>query len=152
MRKKKEKNPNQGPTKRKLNRYEEEQNFALFLMKLGCFIVILLNFVISGYTPYHLPIKNPFVWLNCAILFYMCLKGLGLLGIDNSTNFIPWVCMRVIELVYSVAFGFAQINWILYITLRAVEVLYIIFLVMDQMQYEFVEEDADKDKYADYYK
>lgn len=140
------------PKKRKLNRYEEEQNFALFIMKLGCFIVVLINLLIGTYKPFSFGFKNPFVWINCLVIVYMCLKGLGIVSIDNSTNFVPWTLLRIAELVFSLAFGFAEINWILYMVVRGVEIVYIAFLVIDQINYEFVEEDAETDKYSDFYK
>ncbi|WP_304427871.1 hypothetical protein [uncultured Clostridium sp.] len=140
------------PKKRKLNRYEEEQNFALFLMKLGCFIVILINLLVGTTKPFHLGYKNPLVWINCIIIIYMCLKGLGIFSTDNSTNFIPWTLLRIAELFIVVACGFGEFNWVLYLVVRSIEILYIAFLVIDQLNYEFVEEDAETDKYSDFYK
>lgn len=133
------------PTKLKLNRYEQEQNFNLFLIKLFCIVLLIMNAIISGYTPYKLPLKNIIVWVNMIVLVNMTLKATGwsLLVIDNTVNILPWVLVRVVELIYSFILGFATINFIPYLILRAGEILFIIFLVFDQLNYEFeLEEDT----------
>lgn len=127
------------PEKIKLNRYEQEQNFNLFIIKLFCVILVLVNLSLSVFKPYKLPLKSPLVWLNCIVIINMAMKATGwsILRIDNSVNILPWVLVKIVDVFLTLVLGFGTYNWISLAIVRSLEILFIIFLVFDQINYEF---------------
>lgn len=124
-----------------MNKYEKSILVNTFFMKCLYAIVVLVNLflpIVKG-TYFHFSI------LQLAIIITWLFGLLGGLGYFNQyTPILPVGVIRIIEIGYSLLFRFKQTNWLFIMICVLIDVIFIVFLLLDKASYTYViEEDKD---------
>ena len=124
-----------------INKYEREVMFNVWFI-LGYIILIsAVNLILPVYRSTR-GYKSVFQWILIIVYFYGYAYQSGLL-LGQKIPMIQIVICRICEIMFhTMIFKSQRINWTIFAALLVLDVIYVVLLMFDKLNYEYKKEDV----------
>ena len=121
-----------------MNRYERNIMLNTYVMKVGYILLIVVNLAVHCLKGTHSRL-----WLlqitACLVWILGLLGGLGYL--NQMVPILQIGIVRIIECLYLLLFKYKETRWWVVGLYILVDVIYVVYLLIDKSNYEYVVED-----------
>jgi hypothetical protein len=122
--------------KSKYNKYEKSLMFNVELMKIIFYVLAALNLLLPLFQPISLGITSAFQWFIIAAHAYGLAHGLGVFE-GQKTPIIQVGLLRIVEVAWYRYISGSHINWLIFVVLLFVDVLFVAVLLLDKNTYAY---------------
>ena len=123
-----------------MNKYESNIMVNTVIMKVFYVVIVLVNLLL----PYHRDWHWSFSIFQLAIVitwFFGLMGGLGYF--NQNTPILPLGIIRILQIGLYLLFKHKAVNWIIIGIYLALDATFLLFLLFDKANYEYVEENRD---------
>lgn len=121
-----------------MNRYERSIMLNTYVMKVGYVLLVIINLAASCLKGIHSRL-----WLMQVVICLVWILGLlgGLGYLNQMVPILQVGIVRIIECLYLLLFKYKETRWWVVGLYVLVDVIYVVYLLIDKSNYEYVVED-----------
>ena len=117
-----------------MNRYERSIMLNTYVMKVGYVLLVIINLAAPCLKGIHSRL-----WLMQVVICLVWILGLGYL--NQMVPILQVGIVRIIECLYLLLFKYKETRWWVVGLYVLVDVIYVVYLLIDKSNYEYVVED-----------
>lgn len=121
-----------------MNRYEQSIMLNTYVMKVGYVLLVIINLAAPCLKGIHSRL-----WLMQVVICLVWILGLlgGLGYLNQMVPILQVGIVRIIECLYLLLFKYKETRWWVVGLYVLVDVIYVVYLLIDKSNYEYVVED-----------